>query len=42
MTTTTHIDNDMLSGGVRQAATAAGVDPVRPVIEVHGNCADCS
>ena len=40
--TTTHIDNDMLSGGVRQAATAAGFDPVRPVIEVHGNCADCS
>ena len=39
--TTTHLDNDRLSGGVREAAEAAGFEPVRPVIEVHGKCGTC-
>jgi Fur family transcriptional regulator, zinc uptake regulator len=38
---TTHIDNDTLSTGVRDAAKKAGFNPVRPVIEVRGTCADC-
>ncbi|MDQ3139775.1 MAG: transcriptional repressor [Pseudomonadota bacterium] len=38
---TTHIDNDALSGGVRDAAKKAGFAPVRPVIEVRGKCGDC-
>ena len=38
---TTHIDNDKLSGGVRDAAKAAGFAPDRPVIEVRGRCGDC-
>jgi Fur family zinc uptake transcriptional regulator len=37
----THIDNDSLSGNVREAAAAAGFANVRPVIEVRGKCADC-
>ena len=40
--TTTHIDNDSLSGGVRQAAADAGFEASRPVIEVRGKCGDCS
>jgi Fur family transcriptional regulator, zinc uptake regulator len=36
-----HIDDDTLSGGVRQAARAAGFAPERPVIEVRGRCGDC-
>ena len=39
---TTHIDDDNLSGGVRSAAEHAGFEPVRPVIEVRGRCGDCS
>ncbi len=39
--TTTHIDNDSVSTGVREAAIKAGFTPVRPVIEVRGTCADC-
>ena len=39
---TTHLDDDKLSGGVRSAAEDAGFDPVRPVIEVRGRCGDCS
>ena len=39
---TKHIDNDSLSGGVRDAAAAAGFEAVRPVIEVRGKCEDCS
>ncbi len=39
--TTTHLDNDTLSTGVRNAAKQAGFKPVRPVIEVRGTCADC-
>jgi Fur family zinc uptake transcriptional regulator len=38
---TTHIDNDTLSGGVRDAARDAGFAPVRPVIEVRGTCGEC-
>jgi Fur family zinc uptake transcriptional regulator len=37
-----HIDNDQLTGGVRDAAAAAGFEPSRPVIEVRGKCEDCS
>jgi Fur family transcriptional regulator, zinc uptake regulator len=37
----THLDNDSLSNGVRDAAKKVGFNPVRPVIEVHGLCADC-
>lgn len=37
----THIDDDSLSAGVRTAAKKAGFSPERPVIEVHGRCADC-
>lgn len=37
----THIDDDSLSAGVRTAARKAGFSPERPVIEVHGRCADC-
>lgn len=38
---TTHLDNDTITRGVRNAAEAAGFAPVRPVIEVRGRCADC-
>jgi len=37
-----HIDDDALSGNVRDAAGKAGFDDVRPVIEVRGVCADCA
>ena len=39
---TKHIDNDKLAEGVRGAASEAGFEPKRPVIEVHGTCGDCS
>lgn len=39
---TTHLDDDRLTGGVRDAATASGFRPVRPVIEVRGQCAACA
>ena len=39
--TTTHLDNDTLSSGVRNAAKAAGFAPERPVIEVRGKCGEC-
>ncbi|WP_031395663.1 Fur family transcriptional regulator [Sphingomonas sp. STIS6.2] len=38
---TTHIDNDVITRGVRNAAILAGFVPVRPVIEVRGRCATC-
>ena len=38
---TTHIDDDDVTDTVRSAAKKAGFAPVRPVIEVHGRCADC-
>jgi Fur family zinc uptake transcriptional regulator len=37
----THIDDDRLSEGVRQAAKHAGFSADRPVIEVRGTCSDC-
>ena len=39
---TTHLDDDRITGGVRRAAEAAGFSPVRPVIEVRGQCAVCN
>lgn len=38
---TTHIDDDSITKTVRSAAREAGFQPVRPVIEVRGKCADC-
>lgn len=38
---TVHIDDDSLSGGVREAARMAGFSAPRPVIEVRGICGDC-
>ena len=38
---TTHLDNDKLAGGVRDAARQAGFAPERPVIEVRGTCGEC-
>jgi Fur family zinc uptake transcriptional regulator len=37
-----HIDDDKLSGGIRDAAAGAGFSAKRPVIEVRGTCEDCS
>jgi Fur family zinc uptake transcriptional regulator len=37
-----HIDDDKLSGGVREAASTAGFTAQRPVIEVRGTCGECS
>lgn len=39
--TTTHFDDDSLTGGLRRAAEAAGFAPERPVVEVRGRCAAC-
>lgn len=39
---TTHIDDDRLTGAVRDAARGAGFSPERPVIEVRGRCSDCA
>lgn len=38
---TTHLDDDRITTGVRNVATANGFTPERPVIEVRGTCADC-
>lgn len=38
---TVHIDDDALTGGVRQAARKAGFAPERPIIEVRGTCGSC-
>jgi Fur family zinc uptake transcriptional regulator len=38
---TTHIDDDALSGSIRDAAAGAGFSAPRPVIEVRGTCSDC-
>jgi Fur family zinc uptake transcriptional regulator len=38
---TVHLDDDVVTRGVRNAAQAAGFAPIRPVIEVRGKCADC-
>lgn len=39
--TTTHLDDDSLTGGLRAAADAAGFAAERPVVEVRGRCAAC-
>ena len=39
---TTHLDDDRLTGGVREAAASAGFEASRPVIEVRGKCGDCN
>ena len=39
---TTHIDDDRVTRGVRDAAEATGFAPVRPVIEVRGRCTACA
>lgn len=38
---TTHLDDDKLASGVRDAARHAGFAPDRPVIEVRGTCGEC-
>jgi Fur family zinc uptake transcriptional regulator len=38
---TVHLDDDSVASGLRRAAALTGFSPVRPVIEVHGRCADC-
>ena len=37
----THLDNDSITKTVRSAASNAGFQPQRPVIEVRGKCAEC-
>jgi Fur family zinc uptake transcriptional regulator len=39
---TLHIDDDRLSGEIRDAAASAGFAAKRPVIEVRGTCEACS
>ena len=39
---TTHIDDDTVTGGVRDAAAKSGFAASRPVIEVRGKCGDCA
>jgi Fur family transcriptional regulator, zinc uptake regulator len=39
---TTHVDDDAVASDIRKAASKTGFAPVRPVIEVHGQCADCA
>jgi len=36
-----HIDDDAVSGGIRDAARNAGFSASRPVIEVRGKCGEC-
>jgi Fur family transcriptional regulator, zinc uptake regulator len=38
---TTHLDDDKLVGGVRAAASAAGLLPDQPLIEVRDTSPDC-
>jgi len=38
----THLDDDQVTGSVREAASVAGFEPQRPVIEVRGKCGDCA
>jgi Fur family transcriptional regulator, zinc uptake regulator len=37
-----HVDDDRLTGAVRQAAAGAGFSRLRPVVEVRGCCAECA
>jgi Fur family zinc uptake transcriptional regulator len=38
----THIDNDRLTGHLREAAREAGFADVRPVVEIRGRCQACA
>ena len=37
-----HIDDDRVTGALREAGRDAGYSDVRPVIELRGLCAECS
>ena len=37
-----HIDDDKLTGEIRDAAAGVGFSAKRPVIEVRGTCGDCT
>ncbi len=37
----THIDDDRLTGALRDAANHAGFADVRPVVEIRGTCSRC-
>ncbi|GHC84967.1 Fur family transcriptional regulator [Novosphingobium pokkalii] len=38
----THIDDDRLTGHLREAAREAGFADVRPVVEIRGRCQACA
>jgi Fur family transcriptional regulator, zinc uptake regulator len=38
----THIDDDKLTGALRDAGRGAGYADVRPVVELRGICEDCA
>ncbi|MCW1382196.1 transcriptional repressor [Novosphingobium sp. KCTC 2891] len=38
----THLDDDRLTGALRQAAQGAGFADVRPVVELRGVCKHCA
>jgi len=40
--TATHLDDDRLTGALREAAHAAGFAEVRPVVELRGVCSRCA
>lgn len=40
--TATHLDDDRLTGALREAGRSAGFADVRPVVELRGLCADCA
>lgn len=37
-----HIDDDSITSALINAAQIAGFDDIRPVVELRGNCANCS
>lgn len=37
-----HLDDDALTGALRQAAALAGFAEVRPVVEIRGLCRECA
>ena len=37
-----HLDDDRLTGALREAGRSAGFAEVRPVVEIRGLCAECS
>ena len=38
----THIDDDKLTGALREAGRGAGYSDVRPVVELRGICEECA